>query len=72
MIECIPFKLDDVESIEDIPQVGKTIFCHFMEGDSMEDLAEEYKVNVDFIEEVIREISNKVGANMVVEVLLNG
>ncbi len=53
-------------------EVGKTIFCHFMEGDSMEDLAEEYKVNVDFIEEVIREISNKVGANMVVEVLLNG
>ena len=71
MIKCTPFKLDGVENLEDVPQVGKTIFCHFMDGNSMEQLAEEYKVNVEFIEEVIREISNKIDANMVVEVLLD-
>ncbi|MGK7934806.1 MAG: hypothetical protein AB4206_03230 [Xenococcaceae cyanobacterium] len=72
MIECIPFDLSKLENIEDIPNIAKEIFTHFLDGSTIEGLAEEYKVNDDFIEEVVREVSNKIGANMIVEVLLDG
>ncbi len=72
MIECIPLDLSKLESIEDIPNVAKEIFVYFLDGSTIEYLAEEYRVNGDFIEKVIREVSNKVGANMIVEVLLDG
>ncbi len=72
MIECIPFDLSKLENIEDIPNVAKEIFAYFLDGSTIEYLAEEYKVNGDFIEEVIREVSNKIGADMIIEVLLNG
>ena len=63
---------NEIKNIDGIPKVAKDIFDHFLEGDSIEQLAEEYKVNGDFIEEVIKEVSNKIGANMIVEVLLDG
>ncbi len=72
MIECIPFDLSKLENIEDIPNVAKEIFAYFLDGTTIESLAEEYRVNDDFIEEVIREVSNKIGADMIIEVLLNG
>ena len=72
MIECIPFDLSKLENIEDIPNIAKEIFTHFLDGSTIEGLAEEYKVNDDFIEEVVKEVSNKIGANMIVEVLLDG
>lgn len=71
MIECIAFDLSRIDNLDDIPTVAKNILHHFLEGDSIEQLAEEYRVNGDFIEEVIREVSRKVGADMIVEVLLD-
>ena len=63
---------NEIKNIDDIPKVAKDIFDHFLEGDSIEQLAEEYKVDGDCIEKIIRETSKKAGADMVVEVLLNG
>ena len=71
MIECIPFDLSKLDDVEDIPNIAKEIFYHFLDGTTIEGLTEEYKVDSGFIEEVIREVSNKIGADMIVEVLLN-